>query len=105
MRTWYTNIMPLWRGKSGSISWPLARTKGPDDDWQQVMRGGANSLQVVVIVLYWWMLKARMLKPKASGDAALAEAGSMCEDLVYVLSDMHKDTIAPDLPVVVSLSP
>lgn len=89
MRAWYTNVMPLWR-RAQDFSWPLSRAKGPDDDWQQVMRGGANGLQVIVVALYWWM-------KVANSEAILGQAGSVCEDLVFVLSDMHQDTTAPEI--------
>lgn len=90
MRAWYSNVMPLWRRKKGT--WPLGRAnvKGPDDDWQQVLRGGPNGIQTIVMALYWWFLKA-------DDEHTLLEASCVCEDLLYVLSDMHKDTMAPEI--------
>ena len=84
MRDWYTNIMPLWR-RSGGLNWPLFRAKGPEDTWLQIMHGGRNGLQIVVIAVYWWLQMA------GTNQSARAQAESVCEDLVFALSAMHSN--------------
>ncbi|VDC03944.1 unnamed protein product [Peniophora sp. CBMAI 1063] len=81
MREWYTVMMPTWH-HSEETEWPLRRVMAARDSWENVKRGGANSLAIFIIALSWWF-------SQATKESEIADASSVCEDLVFVLSNMY----------------
>ncbi|KAI0055073.1 hypothetical protein BV25DRAFT_1790249, partial [Artomyces pyxidatus] len=49
-RTWWSGLQPSWRG----TEWPMKRERVAGETWQGTMKGGANGIVIVLIVLSWW---------------------------------------------------
>ena len=71
--------------------------RGADDGWDSVLRGGANGMAILIMALSWWY-------KSATSATAMGEASSLCEDLVYVFTDMHRDAIIPLIEMYVVFS-
>lgn len=82
MRAWWSSLQPKWRIESAKESWPLGRVAPASENWDGVVRGGANGLMVFIVALAWWF---RALEDETSAR----ELASMIEDVRWVLDKIN----------------
>ncbi|KAI0054579.1 hypothetical protein BV25DRAFT_1790729, partial [Artomyces pyxidatus] len=49
-RMWWSGLQPSWRGDR----WPMKRAVNAGERWEATLKGGANGIVIVLIMLSWW---------------------------------------------------
>ena len=67
--TWWITLQLAWRG----AVWPLKRTPGQTEGWDDIAKGGKNGFLIILLSLSWWVLKAEGDVEKREGESVIEE--------------------------------
>lgn len=83
VQTWWTRLQPGWRMQRTNGAWPLSRYTPADEDWDCLVKGGANGLAPFMIALGWWF-------KGIEDEKDVRELASVVEDVMWVLKEVHE---------------
>lgn len=90
VRNWWIKLQPTWRREKAKTEWPLSRNTPLNEDWEPLVKGGANGLMMVLITLGWWLLVVENSKE-------VAELASVVDDVRWVLEEIDKGMVSGEV--------